>query len=70
MALVAGSPTWPGPCRKTSGSRRGCHSAWIDTFNPAARRAYERQGYVPFGELPDFPKGRNRVFLKKALSPA
>lgn len=47
---------------------RGCHSAWIDTFNPVARRTYERQGYVVFGELPDFPKGRSRFFLKKTLS--
>lgn len=48
--------------------RRGCHGAWIDTFNPQARRAYERQGYEAFGELPDFPPGRSRVFLKKQLS--
>ncbi len=48
--------------------RRGCHGAWIDTFNPKARRAYERQGYEAFGELPDFPPGRSRVFLKKRLS--
>ncbi|MCK3776563.1 GNAT family N-acetyltransferase [Ensifer sesbaniae] len=47
---------------------RGCHSAWIDTFNPQARRAYERQGYRAFGELPDFPIGRTRVFLKKSLA--
>lgn len=47
--------------------RRGCHGAWIDTFNPQARRAYERQGYEAFGELPDFPPGRSRVFLKKQL---
>lgn len=47
--------------------RRGCHGAWIDTFNPQARRAYERQGYEAFGELPDFPPGRSRVFLKKRL---
>ena len=48
--------------------RRGCHSAWIDTFNPQARRAYERQGYRAFGELADFPIGRTRVFLKKSLA--
>ncbi len=48
--------------------RRGCHSAWIDTFNPQARRAYERQGYQAFGELVDFPIGRTRVFLKKSLA--
>jgi GNAT superfamily N-acetyltransferase len=46
---------------------RGCHSAFIDTFNPAAKNAYERQGYGTFGELPDFPIGRTRSFLKKQL---
>ncbi|WP_104667547.1 GNAT family N-acetyltransferase [Ensifer adhaerens] len=47
--------------------KRGCHGAYIDTFNPQARRAYERQGYEAFGELPDYPVGRTRVFLKKSL---
>lgn len=46
---------------------RGCHSAWIDTFNPVAEKAYTRQGYEVFGELPDFPIGRTRKFLKKKL---
>jgi GNAT superfamily N-acetyltransferase len=47
--------------------RRGCHGAWIDTFNPNARKAYERHGYEVFGELPDFVSGRTRTFLKKML---
>ena len=47
--------------------RRGCHGAWIDTFNPHALGAYKRQGYEIFGELPDFPAGRTRTFLKKML---
>ncbi|BCM17997.1 GNAT family N-acetyltransferase [Mesorhizobium sp. J8] len=46
---------------------RGCHGAWIDTFSPTAEKVYERQGYKPFGELPDFPIGRRRVFLQKRL---
>ncbi|MDX8434574.1 GNAT family N-acetyltransferase [Mesorhizobium abyssinicae] len=49
---------------------RGCHGAWIDTFNPRAARAYERQGYQPFGTLPDFPFGRSRIFLQKSLTAA
>jgi GNAT superfamily N-acetyltransferase len=47
--------------------RRGCGSAWIDTFNPVALKAYQRQGYEVFGALPDYPEGRTRSFLKKAL---
>jgi GNAT superfamily N-acetyltransferase len=47
--------------------RRGCHGAYIDTFNPVALKVYQRQGYVPFGQLNDFPKGRTRTFLQKPL---
>jgi GNAT superfamily N-acetyltransferase len=47
--------------------RRGCNGAYIDTFNPVALKVYQRQGYVPFGELADFPPGRTRTFLRKAL---
>jgi GNAT superfamily N-acetyltransferase len=47
---------------------RGCHGALIDTFNPTAEKVYRRQGYEPFGALPDFPIGRSRIFLQKKLS--
>jgi GNAT superfamily N-acetyltransferase len=46
---------------------RGCHGAYIDTFNPNALKVYLRQGYQPFGVLADFPMGRDRVFLQKPL---
>ena len=47
--------------------KRGCHGAWLDTFNPDALALYQRHGYAVFGELPEFPKGRSRFFLKKSL---
>ncbi|MEO8757515.1 MAG: GNAT family N-acetyltransferase [Devosia sp.] len=47
--------------------RRGCHAAYIDTFNPAALKIYQRVGYTPFGALEDFPRGRTRTFLQKQL---
>lgn len=47
--------------------QRGCHGAYIDTFNPVALKAYQRQGYVPFGALANFPTGHTRTFLQKAL---
>lgn len=47
--------------------QRGCHSAWLDTFEFQARGFYERIGYACFGELPDYPKGHSRFFMKKAL---
>ncbi|MGN6102580.1 MAG: GNAT family N-acetyltransferase [Devosia sp.] len=52
---------------ETEARARGCHGSYIDTFNPVALKAYRRAGYVPFGELPDFPRGRTRTFLSKAL---
>ncbi len=52
---------------ETEALNRGCQGAWIDTFSPVARKAYMRQGYEIFGELPEFPKGRTRTFLKKML---
>jgi GNAT superfamily N-acetyltransferase len=52
---------------EAEGRTRGCHSAYIDTFNPAALKAYRRAGYEPFGALEDFPIGRTRTFLQKRL---
>jgi GNAT superfamily N-acetyltransferase len=49
------------------GRSRGCHAAYIDTFNPVALKIYDRAGYVAFGQLDDFPKGRTRTFLQKRL---
>lgn len=46
---------------------RGCHGAWLDTFEFQARGFYERLGYECFGELADYPPGFSRYFLKKAL---
>lgn len=46
---------------------RGCHDAWIDTFDPHALRACIRAGYAPFGRLDDVPRGRARTFLHKRL---
>lgn len=46
---------------------RGCHGAYIDTFNPVALKLYRKLGYVPFGSLSDFPRGRTRTFLQKPL---
>lgn len=47
---------------------RGCHGAYIDTFNPHALHVYTRAGYSVFGTLADFPPGRTRSFLSKALT--
>ena len=46
---------------------RGCHHAWLDTFEFQARGFYERLGYRCFGELNDYPTGFARYFMNKAL---
>jgi len=51
-------------------ARRGCHGAWLDTFEFQARGFYERLGYECFGELPNYPQGFSRFFMKKMLTQA
>lgn len=46
---------------------RGCVGLWLDTYWFQARGFYEKQGYEVFGELPDYPRGGPRYFLKKSL---
>jgi GNAT superfamily N-acetyltransferase len=47
--------------------QRACHAAWVDT-QFGARGFYEYLGYECFGELPDYPPGFSRTFLKKSLT--
>jgi len=46
---------------------RGCHGAWLDTYDHQGPDYYPRLGWEVFGELPDFPKGGVRRFYRKAL---
>ena len=46
---------------------RGCRQAWLDTFSFQAFGFYEKNGYVRFGELSDYPPGHKRYFLCKEL---
>ena len=48
--------------------RRGCRSAWLDTFSFQARGFYERHGYVVFGSLDGYPANHRRFFLTKTIS--
>jgi len=47
---------------------RDCWNAWVDTHEFQARGFYEHNGYTLFGELPDYPKGHARYFMRKSLS--
>jgi GNAT superfamily N-acetyltransferase len=49
--------------------RRGCHGAYLDTFDYQARPFYERCGYEVFGTLDDYPVGHQRFFMRKTLGP-
>ena len=45
--------------------QRGAKNAYLDTFSFQAPGFYKQHGYQVFGELPDFPPGHRRYFLKK-----
>ena len=51
-------------------ANRGCRGVWLDTFEFQARGFYERLGFECFGELPDYPKGFSRFFMRKFLQTA
>ena len=53
---------------ETEAMARGCHGAWLDTFEFQARGFYEGIGYQCFAELPEYPKGFSRFFMKKSLA--
>lgn len=48
-------------------TRRGCFNACLETFSFQALPFYEKRGYLIFGELPDFPPGGKKYFLRKTL---
>ena len=47
--------------------RHGAKNVYLDTFSFQAPNFYKHHGYQVFGELPDFPSGFQRSFLKKQL---
>ena len=47
--------------------RRGCENACLETFSFQALLFYEKNGYVVFAQLPDFPMGGAKYFLAKPL---
>lgn len=45
----------------------GCTQSHVDTFSFQARGFYLTNGYEVFAELPDYPDGHSRIYLKKSL---
>jgi GNAT superfamily N-acetyltransferase len=55
---------------ETEAKTRGCHSAWLDTYDFQARPFYERHGFRLFGELDGFANGHRRFYLVKRFEEA
>ena len=53
---------------EAEGQRRGCHSAYLDTFSFQAPDFYKHCGYEVFGVLEAFPEGHQRFFMRKSLN--
>jgi len=45
----------------------GARHAFIETHTFQAPDLYRRLGYVPFGELEDYPPGERQLFMRKDL---
>ncbi len=45
----------------------GAHAVTLDTFSWQAEGFYLKQGYAVFGRLQDFPRGHERLYLRKPL---
>jgi N-acetylglutamate synthase-like GNAT family acetyltransferase len=52
---------------ETHAIAKGCHSAWLMTFQ--ARGFYAAVGYEPFGTLDNFPADQKMYFMRKRLIP-
>lgn len=46
---------------------RGCHMAYVDTFDFQAKGFYEKLGYAPYGELGDYAHTHTRHYLAKKI---
>jgi GNAT superfamily N-acetyltransferase len=55
---------------EAEGRRRGCRQARLSTFSFQAAGFYERCGWRQVLALDDFPRGHQRLFYAKPLTPA
>jgi len=49
------------------GSRRGAHTAILETHSFQAPAFYQRRGYQAYAELDGYPTGHSKLFLRKRL---
>ena len=50
---------------ETLAEAAGCRGAWVSTYSFQSPGFYEAMGYRPFGRLPGYPKGGERIFFAK-----
>jgi GNAT superfamily N-acetyltransferase len=48
--------------------KRGCIGLWLHTGTFQAPGFYEKQGYITFGTIPDYPLGHDTVYFMKRLA--
>ncbi len=53
---------------ETEAQALGCTKSHVDTFSFQAEGFYLANGYEIFAELPGYPDGHSRIYLKKLLS--
>ncbi|MFP9230023.1 GNAT family N-acetyltransferase [Pectobacterium cacticida] len=46
---------------------RGCHMAYVDTFEFQAKGFYEKLGYQEYGNLPGYAHKHTRIYLAKLI---
>ena len=46
---------------------KGATVAMLDTFDFQAEGFYLKNGYMPIGEIPNFPEGHKRIYFSKRL---
>ena len=78
--IIAGDRGTPGPHLSHGYGRRllqtleqearaqQCHLAILDTYSFQAPDFYQRLGYEVFGVIDGYPRGYQKVFLKKRLA--
>lgn len=47
--------------------KRGCTGLWLHSGTFQAPGFYEKQGFTPFGTVPDYPPGHDTIYFLKRL---
>ena len=55
---------------EAEGRAAGAAHAFLETHSFQAPGLYRKLGYVPFGQIEDYPPGEKQLFLRKDLGPA